>query len=114
MKRDRNVKIVATLGPASSTYEMIRALHEAGADGFRLNLAHGTHEEIEERHPRVIRDGMLASVYGDRVSHGCLLYGDQQSGRRMCPGILECLENGLSAGRFIAMPQQRGSHPAGQ
>ena len=33
MKRDRNVKIVATLGPASSSYEMIKELHLAGADG---------------------------------------------------------------------------------
>ena len=32
MRRLRNVKIVATLGPASSSYAMIRALHEAGAD----------------------------------------------------------------------------------
>jgi len=45
MRRHRNVKIVATLGPVSSTYEMIRALHEAGADVFRLNMSHGTHEE---------------------------------------------------------------------
>ena len=50
MRRLRNVKIVATLGPASSTYEMIRALHEAGADVFRLNMSHGSHEEIRERH----------------------------------------------------------------
>jgi pyruvate kinase len=46
MRRHRNVKIVATLGPASSTYEMIRALFEAGADVFRLNMSHGTHEDI--------------------------------------------------------------------
>ena len=32
MRRLRNVKIVATLGPSSETYETIRALHEAGAD----------------------------------------------------------------------------------
>ncbi|MEO9648664.1 MAG: pyruvate kinase [Roseobacter sp.] len=50
MRRHRNVKIVATLGPASSDYEMIRALHEAGADVFRLNMSHGSHEEIRERH----------------------------------------------------------------
>lgn len=50
MKRDRNVKIVATLGPASDDYEMIRALHEAGADVFRLNMSHGDHAEIAIRH----------------------------------------------------------------
>ena len=50
MRRLRNVKIVATLGPASDTYEMIRALHEAGADVFRLNMSHGTHEEIRKKH----------------------------------------------------------------
>ncbi|WP_138469651.1 pyruvate kinase [Poseidonocella sp. HB161398] len=54
MKRQRNTKIVATLGPSSSTYERIRALHEAGADVFRLNMSHGSHEEIAERH-RIIR-----------------------------------------------------------
>ena len=54
VKRQRNTKIVATLGPSSSTYEMIRALHEAGADVFRLNMSHGSHEEIAERH-RIIR-----------------------------------------------------------
>ena len=50
MKRDRNVKIVATLGPASNDYDMIRALHEAGADVFRLNMSHGDHSEIAARH----------------------------------------------------------------
>ena len=44
MRRHRNVKIVATLGPASNDYAMIRALHEAGADVFRLNMSHGDHE----------------------------------------------------------------------
>ena len=50
MRRLRNVKIVATLGPASSSYAMIRALHEAGADVFRLNMSHGDHSEIKLRH----------------------------------------------------------------
>ena len=50
MKRMRNVKIVATLGPASSDYDMIRGLFEAGADVFRLNMSHGTHEDIRSRH----------------------------------------------------------------
>src|SRR6056297_2788783 len=50
MRRHRNVKIVATLGPASSDYDTIRALHEAGADVFRLNMSHGAHADIAERH----------------------------------------------------------------
>lgn len=49
MRRLRNVKIVATLGPASSDYPTIRALFEAGADVFRLNMSHGTHAEHRAR-----------------------------------------------------------------
>ncbi len=49
MRRRRNPKIVATLGPTSSSPEMISALHQAGADVFRLNFSHGTHKEHRER-----------------------------------------------------------------
>ncbi|SFJ09088.1 pyruvate kinase [Jannaschia pohangensis] len=55
MRRHRNVKIVATLGPASNDYDTIRALFEAGADVFRLNMSHGDHEDIRGRH-NIIRD----------------------------------------------------------
>ena len=55
MRRLRKVKIVATLGPASSEYETIKALFEAGADVFRLNMSHGEHADIAERH-RIIRE----------------------------------------------------------
>lgn len=48
-KRNRKTKIVATLGPASSTPEMVRALFEAGADIFRMNFSHGTHEDHKKR-----------------------------------------------------------------
>src|ERR687893_1676883 len=43
--RSRKVRILATLGPASSTPEMIRKLAEAGADAFRVNMSHGTHAD---------------------------------------------------------------------
>ncbi|WP_428681491.1 pyruvate kinase [Reyranella sp.] len=49
MRRNRFTKIVATLGPASSTTERLRTLFEAGADVFRLNFSHGQHEDHRQR-----------------------------------------------------------------
>ena len=78
MRRDRNVKIVATLGPSSSTYETIKDLHLAGTDVFRLNMSHGEHVEIETRH-RIIRQvehefnspiGILADLQGPKLRVG--------------------------------------------
>ncbi len=83
MRRQRNVKIVATLGPASDTYETIRALHEAGADVFRLNMSHGTHDEIREKH-RIIRQiekdldstiAILADLQGPKLRVGTFANG---------------------------------------
>ncbi|TDE36227.1 pyruvate kinase [Antarcticimicrobium sediminis] len=82
MRRLRNVKIVATLGPASQDYETIRALHEAGADVFRLNMSHGRHDEIREKH-RIIRQierdldspiAILADLQGPKLRVGT--FGD--------------------------------------
>jgi pyruvate kinase len=42
--RSRKVRVLATLGPASSTAEMIGKLFEAGADAFRVNMSHGDQE----------------------------------------------------------------------
>ena len=55
IRRNRNVKIVATLGPASSTEEMVSKLFEEGVDVFRLNLSHGSHSEIKKRHEIIRR-----------------------------------------------------------
>ena len=49
MRRERFTKIVATLGPASSSPERLRALFEAGADVFRLNFSHGTPDDHRQR-----------------------------------------------------------------
>lgn len=43
--RNRNTKIVATLGPSSSSEKEIEALFKAGVDVFRLNFSHGTADE---------------------------------------------------------------------
>ena len=43
--RGRKVKILATLGPASRSPEMLRRLFMAGADAFRVNMSHGSHED---------------------------------------------------------------------
>ncbi|WP_069298742.1 pyruvate kinase [Neptunicoccus sediminis] len=84
MRRMRSVKIVATLGPASETYDMIRALFEAGADVFRLNMSHGSHEEIREKH-QTIRDierdlgrpiGILADLQGPKLRCGVFANDD--------------------------------------
>jgi pyruvate kinase len=85
MKRHRNVKIVATLGPASNDYETIRALFEAGADVFRLNMSHGGHEEIRVRHA-IIRQieadlqtpiGILADLQGPKLRVGVFARGEE-------------------------------------
>src|SRR5262249_50336519 len=49
MRRQRFTKIVATLGPASSSAERLRALFEAGTDVFRLNFSHGTQDDHRQR-----------------------------------------------------------------
>ncbi len=86
MRRHRNVKIVATLGPASNDYAMIRALHEAGADVFRLNMSHGTHDDIRARHT-IIRQieqdldspiAILADLQGPKLRVGSFASGEEE------------------------------------
>jgi pyruvate kinase len=83
MRRDRNAKIVATLGPASSAPEVIRALFEAGADVFRLNFSHGGHDDHRRRH-EAIRGiereagrpiGILADLQGPKLRIGTFADG---------------------------------------
>lgn len=60
MKRNRNAKIIATLGPGRSSEEDIAELIEAGADVFRLNFSHGVHDDHRRRYD-IIR-GLEAKV----------------------------------------------------
>lgn len=86
MRRLRNVKVVATLGPASNDYDTIKNLFEAGADVFRLNMSHGTHNEIAERH-QIIRDierdtgrpiAILADLQGPKLRVGTFANGEEE------------------------------------
>src|SRR5690349_13613971 len=45
LKSFKRTKIIATIGPASDSYETIEGLIAAGTNGIRLNFSHGTHEE---------------------------------------------------------------------
>lgn len=85
MRRLRNVKIVATLGPASNDYKTIRALFEAGADVFRLNMSHGDHADIRARH-EIIRQiekdtgrpiAILADLQGPKLRVGAFRNGEE-------------------------------------
>jgi pyruvate kinase len=83
MRRRRSAKIVATLGPSSSTPEKIRALFEAGVDVFRLNFSHGTQEDHSARFAaiRVIERasgrpiGILADLQGPKLRLGTFADG---------------------------------------
>ncbi len=83
MRRQRSAKIVATLGPASSTPALIRALFEAGVDMFRLNFSHGTQDEHRARFEAIRRIesasgrpiGILADLQGPKLRLGTFAAG---------------------------------------
>lgn len=78
MRRNRNAKIIATLGPASTSPEAMAKLFEAGADVFRLNFSHGSHDDhrqsyetirsLEEKYQRPI--GVIADLQGPKFRVG--------------------------------------------
>ena len=78
MRRNRNVKIVATLGPASSSLEMLEKLFLAGVDVFRINMSHTNHELLHQLHGsiRSIETklnrpvGILADLQGPKIRIG--------------------------------------------
>ncbi|MBL8772913.1 MAG: pyruvate kinase [Phenylobacterium sp.] len=78
MRRRRRVKIVATIGPASSSPEKLEELFRTGADVFRLNFSHGAQDDhaavvdrirrIEKKTGRPI--GILADLQGPKLRVG--------------------------------------------
>ena len=78
IRRRRRTKIIATVGPASANPDMLARLFQAGADVFRLNFSHGTHDDhqasigmirdLERRMDRPI--GILADVQGPKLRVG--------------------------------------------
>ncbi len=78
MKRNRRVKLVATLGPASAPPEIMERLFLAGVDVFRINMSHSTHDiarelhynvrELSKRHRHPI--GVLADLQGPKFRVG--------------------------------------------
>nr|HPG88635.1 pyruvate kinase [Hyphomicrobium sp.] len=88
MRRNRRVKIVATLGPASAAPEMVERLFLAGVDVFRINMSHSTHDgsktlyntvracAARHRHPI----GILADLQGPKFR-----VGEFQAGRVQVP-----------------------------
>ena len=86
MRRLRSAKIVATLGPASSSPAVIRGLFDAGVDVFRLNFSHGGHDEhkarlaairqIEKAVGRPI--GVMADLQGPKLRLGTFAAGAVQ------------------------------------
>jgi pyruvate kinase len=78
MRRSRRTKIIATLGPASSSAEIIGKLFDAGADVFRLNMSHLARDRlrnsvqviraVEAKYRRPI--GILADLQGPKLRVG--------------------------------------------
>lgn len=79
----RETTIIATLGPSSSSFEQIEALYLAGADFFRLNFSHGSHEDHKQRmihiHDLRVRYsvpiGVLADLQGPKLRIGTFAEG---------------------------------------
>ena len=83
LRRRRRTKIIATVGPASSTAEILARLFLGGVDVFRLNFSHGTHDDhlarittiraLEKTVGRPI--GILADVQGPKLRVGTFAGG---------------------------------------
>ena len=97
MRRMRRAKIIATLGPASISTDMIQKLFLAGADVFRINMSHASHDSMRQQ-VSMIRD-LLQATRTNPV-HALFIF-------------LDLLERQLQllAELFLAHAQKDASHP---
>ncbi|MBT4354231.1 MAG: pyruvate kinase [Rhodospirillaceae bacterium] len=112
MRRYRNTKIVATLGPASTTKKQIRALIKAGVDVFRLNFSHGSHEDhqsrfetirqLEEELDRPI--AIMADLQGPKLRVG-VFKSDEVELAAGASFVLD-LEDALGSNNRVQLPHQ--------
>ncbi|HWX90253.1 MAG TPA: pyruvate kinase [Rhizomicrobium sp.] len=85
MRRRRKTKILATLGPASNTPAMMRALFDAGVDVFRINMSHTSHDMLKQMHGalRALSEevgrpiGILCDLQGPKIRLGVLPGGSR-------------------------------------
>ncbi|NDE90434.1 MAG: pyruvate kinase [Alphaproteobacteria bacterium] len=94
-RRPSQTKIIATLGPASSSYEQIKALFDAGADVFRLNFSHGTHEDHRARYA-------LIRALEKEFSHPIAILADLQ-GPKLRVGTFKNTKIILKAGQTFRL-----------
>ncbi len=96
----RRTKIVATIGPASSSHEQVRALAEAGMDAVRLNVSHGSQED------HASRAGLSRAVQAE-LGRPLALIADLQGpklriGNLSAPRLLVAGETVIVAGEDVA------------
>jgi len=102
MKRLRRVKILATLGPASDSVEMITRLAKAGADLFRINMSHASHEVLRQTiaNIRAVEEklehplGILVDLQGPKIRIGTFASGSIE----LKPGDTISLDTSSAAG----------------
>lgn len=113
MRRNRKVKILATIGPASSSEEMLRKLFEAGADVFRINMSHTDHDlmrtlvgrirAVEESMGRPI--GILADLQGPKLRVGKFANGREVLSVGQSFTLDDSTEPGSSSRVYLPHPE---------